>query len=176
MLRQWVCFHDHKRRTLKGSCMGFAYFLQVHYGNQRIDDTTRERRYYEWVAQNYKFDNNRTPSTTVSDKCPYKTNYPTPILPDEWDTSYYLYRFQQPGCNFQDRLALRDSYESELVGYPFDYRVTMGFGSIAGGLDHVNPDIRLPLEHGISRVLGLDDYSNLSVGTNPVTASITLYT
>ncbi|GJV07891.1 hypothetical protein Tco_1345547 [Tanacetum coccineum] len=25
------------------------------------------------------------------------------------------------------------------VGYPFDYRVTLGFGSIAGGLDHVNP-------------------------------------
>nr|GEU46668.1 hypothetical protein [Tanacetum cinerariifolium] len=37
------------------------------------------------------------------------------------------------------------------VGYPFDYRVILGFGSIAGGLDHVNPVIRLPLEHGISR-------------------------
>nr|GEU86252.1 reverse transcriptase domain-containing protein [Tanacetum cinerariifolium] len=37
------------------------------------------------------------------------------------------------------------------IGYPFDYRVTLGFGSIAGGLDHVNPIIRLPLEHGISR-------------------------
>ncbi|GKB95636.1 hypothetical protein Tco_0981773 [Tanacetum coccineum] len=47
--------------------------------------------------------------------------------------------------------------------YPFDYRVTLGFGSIAGGLDHVNPVIRLPLEHGINRVPGLDDYSNLSV-------------
>ncbi|GJY87765.1 ribonuclease H-like domain-containing protein [Tanacetum coccineum] len=33
----------------------------------------------------------------------------------------------------------------------FDYRVTLGFGSIAGGLDHVNPIIRLPIEHGISR-------------------------
>ncbi|GKA76941.1 MAK10-like protein [Tanacetum coccineum] len=40
------------------------------------------------------------------------------------------------------------------VGYPFDYRVTLGFGSIAGVIDHVNPVIRLPLEHGISRVLG----------------------
>ncbi|GJS12713.1 hypothetical protein Tco_0407185 [Tanacetum coccineum] len=59
------------------------------------------------------------------------------------------------------------------VGYPFEYRVTLGFGSIAGGLDHVNPVIRLPLEHGISRVLGKDDYSNPSIGTNPVTASIT---
>nr|GEY27089.1 hypothetical protein [Tanacetum cinerariifolium] len=37
------------------------------------------------------------------------------------------------------------------VGYPFDYRVTLGFGSIAGGLDHVNHVIRLPLEHGFSR-------------------------
>ncbi|GJT89585.1 zinc finger, CCHC-type, retrotransposon gag domain protein [Tanacetum coccineum] len=46
------------------------------------------------------------------------------------------------------------------VGYPFDYRVTLGFGSIAGGLDHVNTVIRLPLEHRISRVLGKDDHSN----------------
>ncbi|GJV53947.1 hypothetical protein Tco_1449688 [Tanacetum coccineum] len=33
----------------------------------------------------------------------------------------------------------------------FDYHVPLGFGSIAGGLDHVNPVIRLPIEHGISR-------------------------
>ncbi|GJQ98279.1 hypothetical protein Tco_0009418 [Tanacetum coccineum] len=38
--------------------------------------------------------------------------------------------------------------------------------SIAGGLDHVNPVIRLPLEHGISRVLGKVDHPNPSVGTN----------
>nr|GEU71137.1 hypothetical protein [Tanacetum cinerariifolium] len=29
--------------------------------------------------------------------------------------------------------------------------ITLGFGSIAGGLDHVNPVIRLPLKHGINR-------------------------
>nr|GEV11623.1 hypothetical protein [Tanacetum cinerariifolium] len=29
-----------------------------------------------------------------------------------------------------------------------------GFASIAGGLDHVNPVIRLPIEHGINMVLG----------------------
>ncbi|GJV52837.1 hypothetical protein Tco_1448578 [Tanacetum coccineum] len=46
------------------------------------------------------------------------------------------------------------------AGYPFDYCVTLGFGSIAGGLDHVNPVIRLPLKHGISRVLGKDDVGN----------------
>ncbi|GKA75472.1 hypothetical protein Tco_0781850, partial [Tanacetum coccineum] len=59
------------------------------------------------------------------------------------------------------------------IGYPFDYLVTLGFGSIADGIDHVNPVTRLPLKHGISRVLGLDNYSNTGVGTNPVTASIT---
>ncbi|GJZ03470.1 hypothetical protein Tco_0536745 [Tanacetum coccineum] len=59
------------------------------------------------------------------------------------------------------------------IGHPFEYRVTLGFGSIAGGLDHVNPVIILPLRHGINGVLGKDDHSNASVGTNPVTASIT---
>ncbi|GJS48613.1 reverse transcriptase domain-containing protein [Tanacetum coccineum] len=33
----------------------------------------------------------------------------------------------------------------------FDYRLPLGFGSIAGGLDHVNPIIRLPIENGISK-------------------------
>ncbi|GJZ58754.1 hypothetical protein Tco_0614570 [Tanacetum coccineum] len=37
----------------------------------------------------------------------------------------------------------------------FDYRVHLGFGSIAGGLDHVNPVIRLPIERGISKVIRL---------------------
>nr|GEW83041.1 hypothetical protein [Tanacetum cinerariifolium] len=52
-----------------------------------------------------------------------------------------------------------------IVGYPFDYHVTRGFSSIAGGIDHVNPIISLPLKHELSRVLGLDDYSNPSVGS-----------
>ncbi|GJR35782.1 hypothetical protein Tco_1211466 [Tanacetum coccineum] len=38
-----------------------------------------------------------------------------------------------------------------LLRYPFDYSFTTGFGSIIGGLDHVNPVIRLPIKHGISR-------------------------
>ncbi|GJW78740.1 hypothetical protein Tco_0140422 [Tanacetum coccineum] len=33
----------------------------------------------------------------------------------------------------------------------FDYHVPLGFGSIVGGLDHVIPVIRLPIEHGINR-------------------------
>ncbi|GJY99340.1 hypothetical protein Tco_0516770 [Tanacetum coccineum] len=47
-LRMWICFCDHERRTVKGSYMGFADFLQVHYGQQKIDDTTRER----WIGHN----------------------------------------------------------------------------------------------------------------------------
>ncbi|GJZ07504.1 hypothetical protein Tco_0541297 [Tanacetum coccineum] len=37
----------------------------------------------------------------------------------------------------------------------FDYRITIGFGSIAGSLDHVNHVIRLPVERGINRVIRL---------------------
>ncbi|GKD88344.1 hypothetical protein Tco_1363851 [Tanacetum coccineum] len=48
----WICFRDHERRTVKGSYMGFADFLQVRYGQQKIDDTTREQRYYEWQEEN----------------------------------------------------------------------------------------------------------------------------
>ncbi|GKD03876.1 hypothetical protein Tco_1178850 [Tanacetum coccineum] len=44
-LRQWICFCDHERRAMKGSYMGFANFLQVRYGQHKIDDTTRERSY-----------------------------------------------------------------------------------------------------------------------------------
>ncbi|GJX18201.1 hypothetical protein Tco_0219033 [Tanacetum coccineum] len=76
-----ICFRDHERRTMKGSYMGFADFLQVCYGQQKIDDTTRERRYYEWVAQNYEFSKHRTlTSTNLNDHYPYNTNdlIPTP--------------------------------------------------------------------------------------------------
>ncbi|GKD10667.1 hypothetical protein Tco_1190352, partial [Tanacetum coccineum] len=67
ILWMWMCFRDHKRRTMKGSCMGFDDFLQVCYGQQSIDDTTRERRighnnlhesdrefiFNEWILDSY---------------------------------------------------------------------------------------------------------------------------
>ncbi|GJR88724.1 retrovirus-related pol polyprotein from transposon TNT 1-94 [Tanacetum coccineum] len=44
-----------------------------------------------------------------------------------------------------------ESYKDHgFVGDPFDYRVTLDFGSIAGGLDPVNLVIRLPIERGIN--------------------------
>ncbi|GJT06424.1 hypothetical protein Tco_0840886 [Tanacetum coccineum] len=55
MLKQWICFQDHKRQNVGGNGMKFDDFLKVRYGNKNIDNVTRERRYYEWVAQNYDF-------------------------------------------------------------------------------------------------------------------------
>ncbi|GJT15876.1 phospholipase-like protein [Tanacetum coccineum] len=55
MLKQWICFRDHERHNVGGNGMKFDDFLKVSYGNKNIDDVTRERRYYEWVAQNYDF-------------------------------------------------------------------------------------------------------------------------
>ncbi|GJZ93469.1 zinc knuckle CX2CX4HX4C containing protein, partial [Tanacetum coccineum] len=48
----------------------------------------------------------------------------------------------------------------------FDYRVPMGFGSIAGGLDHVNPSIRLLIEHGISRGTRVEIRGNVNFEIN----------
>ncbi|GJT05809.1 phospholipase-like protein [Tanacetum coccineum] len=45
-----IVHHDHERQSVGGNCMIFVDFLKVRYGNKNIDDTTRERRYYEWVV------------------------------------------------------------------------------------------------------------------------------
>ncbi|GJT81930.1 hypothetical protein Tco_1056272 [Tanacetum coccineum] len=59
---------------------GYNEVFGVRYGQQKIDDTTRERRYYKWVAQNYEFSKHHTlTSTTLNDHFPYDTNNPIPI-------------------------------------------------------------------------------------------------
>ncbi|GJY17525.1 hypothetical protein Tco_0389016 [Tanacetum coccineum] len=91
-----------------------------------------------------------------------------------------LYDINKYDCEIFIRKLLHQVSQSShetvhgFVGYPFDYRITLGFDSIAGGLDHVNPIIRLLLEHGTSRVLEKDDHFNPSVGTNPVTMHLLL--
>ncbi|GJY75075.1 hypothetical protein Tco_0479506, partial [Tanacetum coccineum] len=50
MLEQWMCFRDYERQSVRGNRMIFDDFLKVRYGNKNIDDTTRGRRYYKWVA------------------------------------------------------------------------------------------------------------------------------
>ncbi|GKD27079.1 hypothetical protein Tco_1233293 [Tanacetum coccineum] len=58
--------------------MGFADFLQVCYGQREIDNTTRERRYYEWVAQNYEFSKHKTrTSSNLNDHYPTNNQIPT---------------------------------------------------------------------------------------------------
>nr|GEU56708.1 hypothetical protein [Tanacetum cinerariifolium] len=79
----------------------------------------------------------------------------------------------QPWRTFMTMIDVSLSVDHGFIGYLFDDRVILGFDSIMGGLDSVNHVIRLPLEHEISSVLGKDDYSNPSVGTNHVTAFIT---
>nr|GEU44282.1 hypothetical protein [Tanacetum cinerariifolium] len=37
-----------------------------------------------------------------------------------------------------------------VIRLPIKHEISSGFGSIAGGLDPINPAIRLPIEHGIS--------------------------
>ncbi|GJY36957.1 hypothetical protein Tco_0422335 [Tanacetum coccineum] len=89
-----------------------------------------------------------------------KSNNPSP----------YIIRFEVELFQHSILLELGDAFRVKSKLWfrwiSLDYRVTLGFGSIAGGLDHVNPVIRLPLEHEISRVLGKVDHPNLSVGTN----------
>ncbi|GKD96899.1 hypothetical protein Tco_1380796 [Tanacetum coccineum] len=55
-LKGWICLKDQERSDIKREGMTFEDFLQVKYGNTNVDATTRERRYYEWVAQNYDFE------------------------------------------------------------------------------------------------------------------------
>ncbi|GKF02937.1 hypothetical protein Tco_0029860 [Tanacetum coccineum] len=57
----------------------------VRYGNKDIDDTTRERRYYEWVAQNSEFkDNDSSHEATMYDNpCKYHHEYPRSYFPQK---------------------------------------------------------------------------------------------
>ncbi|GJS29776.1 phospholipase-like protein [Tanacetum coccineum] len=71
MLEQWMCFRDHERQSVRGNRMVFADFLKVRYGNKVIDDTTRERRYYEWVAENSEFNGSSITQEATVDNNPY---------------------------------------------------------------------------------------------------------
>ncbi|GJZ46228.1 phospholipase-like protein [Tanacetum coccineum] len=48
-LRQWICFHDHERQTVKGSQMGFADFLQEIIFNEWILDSYDVKEEYAKV-------------------------------------------------------------------------------------------------------------------------------
>nr|GFA26173.1 hypothetical protein [Tanacetum cinerariifolium] len=58
---------------------------KVRYGNKTIDDTTRERRYYKWVAQNSKFkDHDSSHEEKMYDNpCEYHHEYPRSYVPQK---------------------------------------------------------------------------------------------
>ncbi|GJZ38506.1 phospholipase-like protein [Tanacetum coccineum] len=51
MLKQWVCFRDHKRRNVKGICMEFADFLHVRHTN--IANSDQEKVFNKWVLDSF---------------------------------------------------------------------------------------------------------------------------
>ncbi|GKC00581.1 hypothetical protein Tco_0986717 [Tanacetum coccineum] len=70
---------------------------KVRYGNKDIDDTTRERRNYEWVAQNSEFKDNGIPheATMYDNPCKYHHEYPHSYFPQKdkgmpkpWESSF----------------------------------------------------------------------------------------
>ncbi|GKD40563.1 hypothetical protein Tco_1260770 [Tanacetum coccineum] len=142
-LRMWICFRDHERRIVKGSYMRFADFLQVHYGQHNIDDTTRERRYYEWVAQNYEFSKHQTlTSMNLNDPIPTPQGHqeqgddePRPIRPrpchysfEEWMKIRIGHNnLHESNCEFIFNEWILDSYDIEEeykkeTGNPFSRR------------------------------------------------------
>ncbi|GKB88228.1 hypothetical protein Tco_0960500, partial [Tanacetum coccineum] len=69
-LRMWICFHDHERRTVKGSYIGFADFLQlpirprpcnysfeewlkIRMGHNNLHESDREFIFNEWILDSY---------------------------------------------------------------------------------------------------------------------------
>ncbi|GJX87642.1 hypothetical protein Tco_0339656 [Tanacetum coccineum] len=86
MLEQWMCFRDYERQSVDGNRMIFTDFLKVRYGNKTIDDTTRERRYYEWVAQNCEFNDNciSHEATMYENPCKYHHEYPHLYFPQKY--------------------------------------------------------------------------------------------
>ncbi|GKD15991.1 phospholipase-like protein [Tanacetum coccineum] len=71
MLKQWMCFQDHKRQSVGANRMVFTDFLKLIYGNKVIEDTTHERRYYKWVVQDSEFNDNGVAHEATIDNNPY---------------------------------------------------------------------------------------------------------
>nr|GEZ75915.1 hypothetical protein [Tanacetum cinerariifolium] len=86
MLKQWICFRDHERQNVKGNGMIFVDILKVRYGNKNIDDVTPERRYYEWVAQNYDFNIKSRKTTKYVNPYDFHHEYHHPYIPQESDS------------------------------------------------------------------------------------------
>nr|GFB88013.1 hypothetical protein [Tanacetum cinerariifolium] len=149
MLEQWMCFRDQERQSVGGNRMIFIDFLKVRYGNKSIDDTTRERRYYEWVAQSSEFnDNDISHEATMYDNPPnYHHEYPHSHFPNK--------RFKEEG-QWECGIKKRD-YEPPFVDIEtFEIKRY----SFKGGKSFIcinkQLDVTLPLERANrSRFMGM---------------------
>ncbi|GJT12641.1 hypothetical protein Tco_0859683, partial [Tanacetum coccineum] len=52
--KEWWCFCDNKIREIKYEGITFCDWVRIRYGNSKIDDETRRRKYDEWTVHNYK--------------------------------------------------------------------------------------------------------------------------
>ncbi|GKA09112.1 hypothetical protein Tco_0688443 [Tanacetum coccineum] len=69
--------------SIRGNRMIFADFLKVRYANKIIDDISRERRYYKWVAQNNEFNDNGFEEEEQWESGIEKTDYNPPFVKSE---------------------------------------------------------------------------------------------
>ncbi|GJS12391.1 putative ribonuclease H-like domain-containing protein [Tanacetum coccineum] len=58
----------------------------IRYGNKNINDVTRERRYYEWVAHNYDFNVKSRRATEYADPYYFHHEYPYSYIPQKSDS------------------------------------------------------------------------------------------
>ncbi|GJS91721.1 hypothetical protein Tco_0774357 [Tanacetum coccineum] len=125
MLEQWMCFRDNERQSIEGNRIIFADFLKVRHGNKSVDDTTQERRYYEWVAQNSEFND--------SDTSHEATMYDNPLLNErvldsfDIETDYGRTR-DDPYSRRFDEYKMEFDNEVEQLANEYDLRIgTKGY-------------------------------------------------
>ncbi|GKA66374.1 hypothetical protein Tco_0766182 [Tanacetum coccineum] len=90
----------------------------------------------------------------------------TSFKPARWKVHVSSLR-RKPLKDLRGDQGLHSSKNStqNFVGYPFDYHVTLGFGSIVGGLDPVSPIIRLPIERGINSGTRIGAMAGVDINT-----------
>ncbi|GJW69803.1 phospholipase-like protein, partial [Tanacetum coccineum] len=115
MLKQWMCFRDHKRQSVGANRMVFTNFLKLRYGNKVIEDTTHERRYYKWVVQDSEFNDNGVAQEATIDNNPY--SFDVEIDYGKTLNDPYSRRFDE----------YKEKFDSEIEQLPNEYDLRVGF-------------------------------------------------
>ncbi|GJX39144.1 zf-CCHC domain-containing protein, partial [Tanacetum coccineum] len=121
------------------------------------------KKHRKWTKNEDDMDSYKTLGHNLYDSV-MPLSHPSQHYGVTWTFDYAVTSFKPAKWKFQvaNKASIDQRIPPEVQGrshllwfrwISFDYRVPRGFGSIMGGLDHVNPIIRLPSEHGINRVL-----------------------